>query len=139
MKSYELKGYLIEVISAEVKTPLHFMSCDSHSASVVIDLATKISVSTDMPADEDVLDLEGQCKNYISHFYLTIDVERSVESIRVTRIFPAGISKCYSEDFYMFDYEREELATVLESGLVIMEETFTSIEDKFLKELNKVW
>ena len=115
------------------------MSCDSHSASVVIDLATKISVSTDMPEDEDILDLEGKHKNFIAYFSLTIDVERSVKGIRVTSIFPTGISKCYSEDFYMYNFEKEELATVLESGLVMMEETFTSIEDKFLKELNKVW
>lgn len=115
------------------------MSCDSHSASVVIDLATKISVSTDMPEDEDILDLEGKHKNFIAYFSLTIGVERSEEGTKVTRIFPAGISKCYSEDFYMFDYEREELATVLESGLDMMEETFISVEDKFLQELNKVW
>jgi hypothetical protein len=139
MKSYELKGYLIEVISAEVKTPLHFMSCDSHSVSVVIDLATKISVSTDMPEDEDILDLEGKHKNFIAYFSLTIGVERSVKGTKVTHIFPAGISKCYSEDCYMYNFEKEALAEVLESGLDMMEETFISVESQFLKELNKVW
>lgn len=139
MKAYKLKGYLIEVISAEVKTPLHFMSCESHSASVLVEVPTKISVSTDMPEDKDILELEGQCKNFIAHFSLTINVERSVEGIKVTRIFPAGISSCCSEDFYMSEYEREELAEILESGLDMMEETFISVESEFIGELNKVW
>lgn len=115
------------------------MSCDSHSASVVVEVPTKISVSTDMPEDEDILDLEGKCKNFIAHFSLTINVERSVEGIKVTRIFPVGISSCYSEDFYMSEYEREELAEILESGLDMMEETFISVESEFIGELNKVW
>lgn len=115
------------------------MSCDSHSASVVIDLATKISISTDMPEDEDILDLEGKHKNFIAQFFLTIGVERSVKGTKVTHIFQAGISKCYSEDCYMYNFEKEALAEVLESGLDMMEETFISVETQFLKELNKVW
>lgn len=139
MKTYELKKYLISVQSAKIKTPLQFMSYNSSSASVVIEMPTKITVSTNLPEEKDVLDLEGKSNNYVTHFSLTIDVERSVEERKVTRIFPAGVSKCYSENFYMSEYEKELLASILESGLDMMEEIFKSIESDFMKELEKVW
>ena len=139
MKVYKLKKYLISVLSAEIKTPLHFMSLDSSSASVVIDMPTKIAVSTNLPEEKDVLSLVGESKNYIAHFSLTINVERSVEGRKVTRIFPAGVSKCYAENAYTFDFEKEFLASILESGLNMMGEIFKSIEPDFMKELGKVW
>lgn len=139
MKVYKLKKYLISVLSAEIKTPLHFMSLDSSSASVVIDMPTKIAVSTNLPEEKDVLSLVGESKNYIAYFSLTINVERSVEGRKVTRIFPAGVSKCYAENAYTFEFEKEFLASILESGLDTMEEIFKSIEPDFMKELGKVW
>ena len=139
MKVYKLKKYLISVLSAEIKTPLHFMSLDSSSASVVIEMPTKIAVSTNLPEEKDVLSLVGESKNYIAQFYLTINVERSVEGRKVTRIFPAGVSKCYAEDAYTFEFEKEFLASILESGLDMMEEIFKSIKSDFMKELGKVW
>lgn len=139
MKTYKLKKYLISVQSARIKTPIHFMSLDSSSASVVIEMPTTITVSTTLPEEKDVLSLVGESKNYITHFSLTIDVERSSEGRKVTRIFPAGISKCYAEDAYTFEFEKEFLASILESGLDMMEEIFKSIEPDFMKELGKVW
>ena len=115
------------------------MSLDSSSASVVIDMPTKIAISTNLPEEKDVLSLVGESKNYIAHFSLTINVERSVEGRKVTRIFPAGVSKCYAENAYTFEFEKEFLASVLESGLDMMEEIFKSIEPDFMKELGKVW
>lgn len=139
MKVYKLKKYLISVLSAEIKTPLHFISLDSNSASVVIDMPTKIAISTNLPEEKDVLSLVGESKNYIAHLSLTINVERSVEGRKVTRIFPAGVSKCYAEDAYTFEFEKEFLANILESGLDMMEEIFKSIEPDFMKELGKAW
>lgn len=139
MKVYKLKKYLINVLSAEIKTPLHFISLDSNSASVVIDMPTKIAISTNLPEEKDVLSLVGKSKNYIAHLSLTINVERSVEGRKVTRIFPAGVSKCYAEDAYTFEFEKEFLANILESGLDMMEEIFKSIEPDFMKELGKAW
>ena len=139
MKSYKVNGYLVEIISAEVGRPFHFMYWDSQSARLALDVPTKISISTNLPEDEDTLELEGETKNYIAHFSLAVDVEKSAEGRKVTKTFPAGISKCYSEDFYMSDYDKELLASILESGLDMMEETFMSIEDRFLSELNEVW
>lgn len=139
MKVYKLKKYLISVQSAKIKTPLQFMSLDSRSASAVIEMPTKIAVSTKLPEEKDILDLEGKSKGYIAHFSLTIDVERSVEGRRITSVFPAGVSKCYAEDDYTFEFEKEFLARILESGLDMMEEIFKSIESDFMKELGKVW
>lgn len=139
MKVYKLKKYLINILSTKIKTPIHFMSLDSSSASVVIEMPTKIAVSTTLPEEKDVLSLVGESKNYIVHFSLTINVERSVEGRKVTRIFPAGVSKCYAEDAYTFEFEKEFLASILESGLDMIEEIFTSIESDFMKELRKVW
>ena len=73
MKAYKLKKYLISVQSAKIKTPIHFMSLDSSSASVVIEMPTKIAVSTTLPEEKDVLSLVGESKNYIAHFSLTIN------------------------------------------------------------------
>ena len=139
MKVYKLKKYLINVLSAKIKTPIHFMSLDSNSASVIIEMPTKIAVSTTLPEEKDVLSLVGESKNYIAHFSLTINIERSVEGRKVTRIFPAGVSKCCAEDAYTFEFEKEFLANILESGLDMMVETFKSIEPEFMKELGKAW
>lgn len=139
MKVYKLKKYLISVQSAEIKTPLNFMSLDSHEVMIAVDILSKISVSTNLPEEKDVLSLVGESKNYIAHFSLTIDVERSSEGRKITRIFPAGVSKCYAEDAYTFEFEKEFLASILESGLDMMEEIFKSIEPDFMKELGKVW
>ena len=139
MKTYKLKKYMISVQSAKIKTPIHFISLDSNSASVVIEMPTKIAVSTTLPEEKDVLSLVGESKNYIAHFSLTINIERSVEGRKVTRIFPAGVSKCYAEDAYTFEFEKEFLASILESGLDMVEEIFKSIEPDFMKELGKAW
>lgn len=139
MKVYKLKKYLINILSAKIKTPIHFMSLDSNSASVIIEMPTKIAVSTTLPEEKDVLSLVGESKNYIAHFSLTINIERSVEGRKVTRIFPAGVSKCCAEDAYTFEFEKEFLANILESGLDMMVETFKSIEPEFMKELGKAW
>ena len=139
MKVYKLKKYLISVQSAEIKTPLNFMSLDSHEVMIAVDILSKISVSTNLPEEKDVLSLVGESKNYIAHFSLTIDVERSSEGRKITRIFPAGVSKCYAEDAYTFEFEKEFLASILESGLDMMEEIFKSIEPDFMKELGKAW
>lgn len=139
MKVYKLKKYLINILSAKIKTPIHFMSLDSNSASVIIEMPTKIAVSTTLPEEKDVLSLVGESKNYIAHFSLTINIERSVEGRKVTRIFPAGVSKCCAEDAYTFEFEKEFLANILESGLDMMVETFKSIELEFMKELGKAW
>ena len=139
MKIYKLKKYLINILSAKIKTPIHFMSLDSNSASVIIEMPTKIAVSTTLPEEKDVLSLVGESKNYIAHFSLTINIERSVEGRKVTRIFPAGVSKCCAEDAYTFEFEKEFLANILESGLDMMVETFKSIEPEFMKELGKAW
>ena len=139
MKVYKLKKYLINILSAKIKTPIHFMSLDSNSASVIIEMPTKIAVSTTLPEEKDVLSLVGESKNYIAHFSLTINIERSVEGRKVTRIFPAGVSKCCAEDAYTSEFEKEFLANILESGLDMMVETFKSIEPEFMKELGKAW
>lgn len=139
MKVYKLKKYLISVQSAKIKTPLNFMSLDSHEVMIAVDMPTKISVSTTLPEEKDVLSLVGESKNYIAQFSLVVSVERSKEGRNVTRVFPTGVSKCYAEDAYTFEFEKEFLASVLESGLDMMEEIFKSIEPDFMKELGKAW
>lgn len=139
MKTYKLKKYMISVQSAKIKTPIHFMSLDSSSASVIIEMPTKIAVSTNLPEEKDVLSLVGESKNYIAQFSLVVSVERSKEGRNVTRVFPTGVSKCYAEDAYTFEFEKEFLASILESGLDMMEEIFKSIEPDFMKELGKAW
>ena len=130
---------MISVQSAKIKTPIHFMSLDSSSASVIIEMPTKIAVSTNLPEEKDVLSLVGESKNYIAQFSLVVSVERSKEGRNVTRVFPTGVSKCYAEDAYTFEFEKEFLASILESGLDMMEEIFKSIEPDFMKELGKAW
>lgn len=49
------------------------------------------------------------------------------------------MSQCYAENAYTFGFEKEFLASILESGLDMMEEIFKSIESDFMKELGKVW
>lgn len=139
MKVYKLKKYLINILSAEIKTPLHFMSLDTHEVMIAVDILSKISVSTNLPEEKDVLSLVGESKNYIAQFSLVVSVERSKEGRNVTRVFPTGISKCYAENAYTFEFEKEFLASILESGFDMMEEIFKSIEPDFMKELGKVW
>ena len=139
MKTYKLKKYLISIQSAKIKTPLNFMSLDSHEVMLAVDMPTKISVSTTLPEEKDVLSLVGESKNYIAQFSLVVSVERSKEGRNVTRVFPTGVSKCYAENAYTFEFEKEFLASILESGLDMMEEIFKSIESEFMKELGKVW